>query len=373
MKILHQFKDLLREFYVNHSMPMNVYESNSKRVLISYIKSPFYLKKNVISHSNFIESKIIAKTFKELGYSVDVVDYRCKRKINYDRYTIVFGFGLPFHSALSHPGLTKICYLTGSNPNFSNLREAQRIEEFNKKNNKRLLPRREAYWPWMHAAINSDFLIVTGNDFSKSTYEKIKDNVIKISVPFIPSKNIISEKNSNGFLWFGGAGALFKGLDLTLDAFKELDEDFTLDICGPIENEKDFMEFYSDEIEKNEKIKFHGMVDVSSEKMKELLSKNKFVILPSCSEGGASSVLTCMNLGLIPIVTKECSLDLEEFGFVIEELTKDAVLKSMKIASKISEEEKCIQQKKMKSFLSRNHSEDSITIKFKKIIQEIAP
>ena len=66
-------KDILRNLYVEYSMPISVYDSKESedKVLICYIKSPFYLNKRPIKHCNVFESRIIAKTFYKLGYSVD--------------------------------------------------------------------------------------------------------------------------------------------------------------------------------------------------------------------------------------------------------------------------------------------------------------
>jgi len=113
--------DLIRNLFVTQSMPWSIYESkdSKKRVLICYIISPFYLKKRPIKHANVIESRTIAKEFYNLGYSVDVVDYRCTRKINYSKYDVIFGFGVPFSNSFAFDlKLKRICYITGSSPNF---------------------------------------------------------------------------------------------------------------------------------------------------------------------------------------------------------------------------------------------------------------
>ena len=371
MKIYSIVKDFAREFYVNYSPPMKVSDTGDKKVLISYIKSPFYSSSKKIFHSNYLESKIISESFIDLGFSVEVVDYRCKRKINFEQYDLIFGFGYPFHKSLNSKKLKKICYLTGSNPNFSNLREAERIRDFKKERDVTLVPRREAYWPWMHAAINSDFLITTGNSFTKSTYLNLRPDVFTVPVPYIPSKNHPTRDFPKGILWFGGAGAMFKGLDLTIRAFKNLNSDFTLDICGPIESETDFMECFEDEIAKDPRINFHGMLNISSKKMQSIIDRNSFVILPSCSEGGASSVLTCMNLGLIPIVSEECSIDLDNFGISIKKLTVENVENSLNEAFELEESDILYQRSEIEKFLHRQHTLNSVKEKLKNILQEI--
>ncbi len=370
MNIYSNIKNFARKTFVNYSPPIRLSNSGSKKVLISYIKSPFYFKNRPTTHSNVIETRKIFECFNELNFSVDVVDWQYKRKINTEKYDLIFGFGYPLYNSLKKFKGTSICYLTGSNPNFSNEMESQRINHFFNKKGFAIKPRREISWPWEICAKKSDFLIVTGNEFSKNSYKSIREDTLSIKVPFIDSKNSSELSNNNGFLWFGGAGALFKGLDLTIDAFKELKFNCTLDICGPISEEDDFMNFYKKDFE-IETINFHGMIDPSSVKMGNLLKKNKFVILPSCSEGGASSVLTCMNMGLVPLVTEQCCIDLNNFGYKIRDLTKSSVYEAMIKALNTDEKNINEQRVNIKKYLNENHSAEIYKKKLKKILQEI--
>ncbi len=359
-------KDFIRDIYVKYSYPMQVYTDKSfnKKVLICYIKSPFYMKDRPIKHSNVIESRIIADIFHKLKFNVDVVDWQCKRNIDYLKYDVIFGFGSPFHNSFNidknYNGI-RICYLTGSNPNFSNEREAMRIKEVFKNKKVMLTPRREAYWPWMHTTINSDMLILTGNTQTKSSYSGLVDNIKTVPVPCIPSQLRPNLQVNSGFLWFGGAGAVHKGLDLVLDAIDESSSDIILDICGPIEKEKDFIMLYKNSFLRSN-IKFHGMVDVSSNEMQKLIDRNSFVILPSCSEGMASSVITCMQFGLIPIISKECGIDIKDHGILIEEITVLGVKKAINKALKLNPEEILRMKNKAIKFVEKNNSHDSFRI-----------
>ena len=365
--------DFIRNFFVTQSMPWSIYKSKDakKRVLICFIIAPFYLQKRSIKHVNVIESRIIAREFNKLGFSVDVVDYRCTRKINYSKYDVIFGFGVPFSNSFDFKyQLKRICYLNGSSPNFSNEREAMRIHDIYNHSGKLLSPRRESYWPWMNAVINSDLMILAGNEVTKSTYEGLNENIKTVPVPMIPSKLKSNNFSKPGFLWFGGAGAVHKGLDLVLDASSEIENDFSLDICGPLENEKDFFELYKPKIDKKNII-FHGMVDVESNEMQKLIDKNTFIILPSCSEGMASSVTTCMQFGLIPVITKECGIDLGEHSILIEDLSISEVRKAMKNALSLSKDD--LQRKKEQSieFVNEINTPAKYEKEFSKAIKSI--
>ena len=56
-------------------------------------------------------------------------------------------------------------------------------------------------------------------------------------------------------------------------------------------------------------IKNVGYVVIKSEYFAQLASECCFVVLPSCSEGVATAVITGMNHGLIPLITKETNIE----------------------------------------------------------------
>lgn len=330
-------KDILRYLYVSYSMPRVVSSDGREKVLMCYIKSPFYSTNKPIKHCNVIESRKIAEVFQEFGYSVDVVDHRCKRKINYSKYSMIFGFGNAYRESFNYnKNLKRILYLTGSNPNFSNEMEAKRLNDIFKRKGKLLKPKRETYWPWVFTAINSDLVILTGNEHTKFTYQDLINDIKTVPVPAVPSNLMPNESPTKGFLWFGGAGAVHKGLDLILDGMNNFNNNFTIDICGPIKSETEFFDLYKGDIQK-ENVNFIGMIDPASLEMQHVIKNNSFVILPSCSEGMASSVITCMQHGLIPLITKECGIDIEDFVIEIKDLTpeaiKDAILRALDLSN----------------------------------------
>ena len=52
-----------------------------------------------------------------------------------------------------------------------------------------------------------------------------------------------------------------------------------------------------------------GLVDVYGEHFCRIAQMCAYMIMPSCSEGMAGSVLTAMSAGMIPIVSRECGFD----------------------------------------------------------------
>jgi hypothetical protein len=354
--------------------PVSVKKLGSKRALLSYIVHPFRMKGQLF-HCNIIESLQIAEALSEKGYSVDVVDYRYKRKIDYSEYDLIVGLGTPFRRSFESqkPTFKRICYLTGASPNFSNLAEAKRINAVYQRKGKYLKARREVYWPWAFGAINADAVIVTGNEWTASTFNGINDRFFTVPVPYI-SNNVTKVENAivqKEFVWFSGEGAVHKGLDLALEAACYGNTQFNLHVCGNIKNEKDFLDCYESELFKQPNIFFHGMIDPNGDAMQKIVKASSFVLLPSCSEGSASSVITCMALGLIPIVTRESGISLKGFGIEIEEDTPAGVRQAMEKANKMSETVIREQKKAAIEFVHQQHSAENYKKAFSYALTQI--
>lgn len=125
---------------------------------------------------------------------------------------------------------------------------------------------------------------------------------------------------------------------MLLDTFKSL-PNLNLHICGPIENESEFKAYYN-ELYKTANIKSYGFINIDSQTFKELIQKCGFVIYPSCSEGGGAAILNvCGNGGLIPILTKEASIDVDDFGFIIKAFEDSAIKTAIDSSQSLSEVE----------------------------------
>jgi glycosyltransferase involved in cell wall biosynthesis len=113
------------------------------------------------------------------------------------------------------------------------------------------------------------------------------------------------------------------------------------------------------------------MVNPNSDEMDELCANNAFVLFPSCSEGTASSVITCMAKGLIPIVTKESGVNLNDFGIEIESGTVDAVKDAIEIALKLPIKEIKRQRNLVQQFVVNNHSVDAYKYHLKYALEKV--
>ena len=358
----------------------NVFNStSSKSVLLSYISAAF-VKQNHLNkqHTNIYTSNVLAETLHELGYKVDIVNWLDKFNGNYNDYDLIIGLGNSLDEAFkTKESSTKIIFFaTGCNPFYCNQVTIQRVIDFHNRHNKYLMESsRFVYndWPLQHEA--ADWIIVHGESFAKATYRDYNISTIKGPVFIKDSKNKISfnwNNKSKHFLWFGSSGVIHKGLDLVLDAFKELNnEDIHLHICGNIFYENGFYEYYQP-ILNSKYVTYHGHVAIDSDNYDAIMEICGFVIFPSVSEGNSPSVITCMaNGGLIPIVTKSADIDISNYGIEIKALSVDAVSDAIKESQSLPLNELIRQSNKIMEYTKQYHSFDYFREDIKNQLVEI--
>src|SRR5690606_13272968 len=102
-------------------------------------------------------------------------------------------------------------------------------------------------WPLQHEI--ADWIILHGYEFAKATYRDL--NIDTINAPVFINHTVSRQMNDwqnakKNYLWFGNGGLIHKGLDITIDAFKNLPE-LNLHICGNVEQETEFYEYYRED------------------------------------------------------------------------------------------------------------------------------
>ncbi len=348
---------MIKEHLKKNRIVLSIYESifqrpiknyfkknHSKRVLFSY--STYHFDKK---HSNYQESLFIAKIFDEMGYIVDIYNNHRENKIDFDNYDVVFGEGLPIFQAIQqNTKATTIYYATGSHPWQCSEASLNRVIDYYKRNNFLALDStRLQDYKWGLAASLSDAVIVIGNDNTKKTFvNNGASHIYKINPTFHIKKGMNKikkvQESSKSMLYFASYGLLHKGLDLAVEAFREFPE-WTLHVCGYTKRESEFMQSLN--LPRN--IIVHGFIDIESSLFQELSEQCGYVILPSSSEGIATAVLTAMGRGaMIPVVTKECGIDVDDFGILIDDLTIKSVKKAIEHCEMISYDELMINSKK---------------------------
>jgi glycosyltransferase involved in cell wall biosynthesis len=222
---------------------------------------------------------------------------------------------------------------------------------------------------------HADYATILGNEFTINTYKYATKPMYRVPIstpalyPWPEDKDF--ERSRNHFLWLSSAGFVHKGLDLVLEAFIEM-TDHDLTICGPLEEEKAFQDAYYDMLYRAPNIHAEGWVDISGSRFLELTKNSIAVVYPSCSEGGGGSVVSCMHAGLIPIVSREASVDVHEsFGLVLKECSIGEIKASVKEISRRSAQELKQMARAAWEFARANHTKEKFAETYRKAIFEI--
>lgn len=347
-------------------------------VLMSYLITPFRLKPGEPipnSHTNYWECLQIARTFLDLGYSVDVIDSHNKTFRPKKNYSFFIGHRINFDRIveLLRGDCIKIAHLDTAHWIFSNhstyrrkfelqqrrgvaIKESHRIIELN------------------HAIENADYAVTYGNRFTLDTYRYAQKPLFQVPIstcalaPWPESKNYSTCRSH--FLWFGSGGFVHKGLDLVLEAFARM-PNHHLYICGPLQKERDFVKAYYKELYETPNIHAVGWVDVDGHEFMGIVNKCLGVVYPSCSEGQAGSVITCLHSGLIPIISYESGIDVEDFGFILKDNSINTIRNTVQMVSDLPGEQLQRMARKAWEYARANHTREKFAEAYKRIILNI--
>ncbi|MBP9762647.1 glycosyltransferase family 4 protein [Patescibacteria group bacterium] len=327
-----------------------------KKALLYYKTDVFYDRTlaNRYVHTNNWEIICIAQCLNQLGFAVDIIDRTVTPQqletLPYPSYDLFFGIGAGdsgrYFARIAEkvPQALKIFYAAGPDPDISNEWTLNRYKEFFKRHPEvsHISPRRTIEQVKIQESMKvTDVIFSIGNDYTSATYDQYKKPIHRIRPSSSPALSMsiedIASRNPKHFLYFGGNGNIVKGLDLVVEAFAKL-PDCKLFICGPDEDE--FEQVYQLRTGKHPNIERFGFVQVGGEAFQKLTADCAFILLPSCSEGIATSVTTCLRRGLIPIVTRETGIDTETFGFLIDDpYDQEALIKQIREAASLSKAE----------------------------------
>ena len=331
--------------------PMRIYDQQFEenpsanlpmRALLAYLVHPFSISRKeprFYRHINVWHAQAIVRVLNKLGYVVDVVDYQDYSFIPQRHYDVFIGHGGINFCKISRclsAQTVKIYFSTGCYWKFHNKAELNRFASLRKRRGLRLPLDRFIYDSEEKAIKSADGIIGLGNDYTKETYEGFSP-VIMLPTTTVADEHLMGLRKDfdNGrhhLLYYAGAGCVHKGLDLLLEAFSKLDEH--LWICCKLE--KPFGKAYLDELLNRSNIHTVGWIEPRSPTFYQIMNICNFAVLPSCSEGGAQSVVECMNQGLIPIVTTECGLSTEDYGYILTPCTTERIIEIIKGLSSLS-------------------------------------
>ena len=280
-----------------------------KKILVSYMDygRTAYSLRHVRAHTNLQELMQMIRVLIDMDFCIDVC--ACNNEdvtleMPYDYYDYIIGFGDMFRLAKNrNPKAYSIMYMTENPYTISEERERERIEYFYKRTGKKIDYSRTGKFYLKNDELLADAIICLGEKkyYSNQLVQRVYPSAFKNS-KYV--KNSMEKRVSSNFLVFGVKGFVHKGNDLLVEVFRKHPE-WKLYMCGG-EIEKECRN-YGIQLPSN--VINCGFVDVESDKFLELVEKCVFVLLPSCSEGMSTSVLTCMRHGMIPVTMRGTGMD----------------------------------------------------------------
>ena len=265
------------------------------------------------THQNEWQARELARALSELGFNVDAVDFDERRRLLGRKYDLVIDLhprAHPIYEDRLAPGARRVCYITGSNPSFSNAAERSRLRDLEGRRGVSLKPRRHVP-PFPKPVLESfDSMITFAGETALSTYGEFRlppvHRVVNGGYDDVePTES--GRRDPRRFLFMASVGQVHKGLDLLLEVFAA-EPDLSLVVCSMYAAERDFTRAYRKELHRSPNIRAAGFMDVKSAAFRELQAECGAMILPSCSEAQCGSVTVAMSFGIPCIVSVPCDI-----------------------------------------------------------------
>jgi glycosyltransferase involved in cell wall biosynthesis len=371
-KVLKQIKGLDRNV-----ISLEPERPSQGNVLLSYITKPFLLKPGQPvsnAHTHDWDSLQIAKTFLDLGYHVDVIgwnNYTFTPENDYS-FFIDARMNLERLARFLNKHCVKIMHIDTAHWLFHMTAQHQRLLELQHRKGV-TLSLRKTVAP-NRGIEEADCATMCGNEFTISTYRYANKPIYRVPhstaalYPWPEGKDF--EACRRRFLWFGSGGLVHKGLDLVLDAFAAMPE-YHLTVCGPIHQERDFEKAFYRELYQTPNIRTVGWVDISGPEFLEITNSCVGLIYPSCSEGASGGVVTCLHAGLIPVISYESGLDVEDFGFLLKDCSIETIKESICMVASLSAEEIKERARRTWECARANYTRERFADEYQKVVAKI--
>lgn len=346
--------------------------------LLGLIIDPFLLsvdEKISNKHTNHQESLEIANIFLELGYQVDVISKLRSNFIPSKKYTFYVNLRTNFKkiSKYLNNDCIKIVHLDVSHWLFNNSSALSRTLDLQKRRGVALASHRHI--KENYAIEHCDYATMLGNNFTISTYEYANKQIYRTNLPtcliYDWPINKDFEKCRKNFLWFGSSGFVQKGLDLVLEAFADL-SDCNLTVCGPIYDDEDFTREYHKELFETPNIFTKGWLDIDSREYIDTINNSIAIVFPSCAEGCNGGVVTCMQAGIIPIVSYQTGVDIDpEYGVLLEKTSIEEIKENVRRVSNFSGDILSSMARKAWEYARTNHTIKAFHRDYKNAVLDI--
>jgi len=357
--------------------------SNTGRALLIYKAEPFLTPRDsdwFLGHQNRRRSINLAQLLGEFGYIVDVtdVDDVGKRKFRPERRYDVILSGRIETAYLDTP-LTRNArrlYLATTAEHVAHNRNLRRRHELLRQRRGCGIPPRRNYPERMPFVASAHAIIGVGNAATVDTWQRASNakrypfnNSGFADTRFIfEAKDFASARKR--FLFLASGSQVQKGLDLLLEIFPRHPE-LSLFVCSGFDREPEFCDCYRAELFETPNIHPVGWVRINGAEFYELIEKCAFIVSPSCSEGQAGSVVHGMNAGLIPLVTRETGVDVDEFGMTFVDDGIEEIEKLILQSASMPESELRERCRKTRAVAEVRHSEAAFMARWREILREV--
>lgn len=348
-------------------------------VLLAYIVEPFLLEGEEPpsqAHTHHTESLLIAEAFLNRGYNVDVIDYRNRSFQPTKDYRFFVSARTNFAELAQrlNSGCVKIAHLDTAHFLFNNAAAYRRVLELQQRRGVTTTSLRVIEHNF--AVEHADYLTMLGNEFTESTYSYAGKPLFRLPVPtpnlYPPCYDKDFGRCKKRFLWLGSGGLVHKGLDLVLEAFSALPEHH-LTVCGPLDDpeESEFRRAYHRELFETPNIHAVGWVDVSSQSFIDITRDCSALVYPSCSEGQAGSVITCLQAGLVPVISYQSGVDVGDFGLMLNECSREEIKNTIMRLSSTPDPELQEMSLKAYEYARAKHTGEAYLKEFMNVIRTI--
>lgn len=365
-------------FGLNKTKPLekpirNLYKTNyDKNVLICYIIKPFR-EPNDFAHQNYMTAHIVAESFSELGYNVDVVDYQGGFDIDYEYYSVIFGFGRNFEQSFHSKKreIPRIHFITGAHPDLQNAMSLQSVNDFYKTSGLWLPEQGNIlYDNCYYSTFNSDFSIILAHGFIfedhksrvKRRLHSLNNNILGVFKDFKPKQG-----RSNSFLFLSGSRLVTKGISILLEVAKERkDLNFYVVVLGL---DGELRSYYHDLLYESPNVFLRQNLQMNSEEMKQIVEDCSYCIAPSYTDGLPGGTIEPMSAGLVPIVSKYCGFPVENFIFEMEELSAFGLNEAINRALGMDDMTYLKSSNEVKAYAIESYSASNVKQSLLKILQ----
>jgi glycosyltransferase involved in cell wall biosynthesis len=297
------------------------------RALVSYIPLPLMPPRQLRNRRMFSNRGIaqeLVRVLNDLGYVVDMINWRDDRFVPKREYDVFIGHGGSNFARLSErlsSDTPCIYFATGPRWDLLNQACAHRAAAFADRHGWYVAPDRTVSDSEEDALNHADAIICIGSKRVAGPYMSLGipvhevPNAVFPGTKELPARDLARTQSS--FLFFSGEDPILKGLDVFLDASARLP--VTCHVCQRAS--PGFFEVYGRIGYGKAQVQRHGFVLVRSAKFYDLVAATSWIVAPTAAEGQPGGLLEAMATGLIPIISRDANLEVGDSGFVLDDPT----------------------------------------------------